>query len=133
MNLHNLSKQVQEISQRRIQYPVKHLGWEILQKKLSAETCQVFSQETTSKFFDRFLKTPLVVVRSVHIWSFVRSNFPAFGLNTERYGVSLRIQSECWKIKTRKTLNTDTFYALTRSKQVIVSTRGKRLMFAKII
>ena len=28
--------------------------------------------------------------------------FPAFGLNTERYGVSLRIQSECGKIQTRK-------------------------------
>ena len=28
--------------------------------------------------------------------------FPAFGLNTERYFVSLLIQSECWKIRTRK-------------------------------
>ena len=28
--------------------------------------------------------------------------FIAFGLNTERYGVSLRIQSECGKIRTRK-------------------------------
>ena len=28
--------------------------------------------------------------------------FPAFGLNTERYGVSLRIESECRKIRTRK-------------------------------
>ena len=28
--------------------------------------------------------------------------FPAFGLNTERYFVSLRIQSECRKIRTRK-------------------------------
>ena len=28
--------------------------------------------------------------------------FHAFGLNTERYGVSLRIQSECRKIRTRK-------------------------------
>ena len=28
--------------------------------------------------------------------------FPVFGLNTERYGVSVRIQSECGKIRTRK-------------------------------
>ena len=28
--------------------------------------------------------------------------FPTFALNTERYGVSLRIQSECGKIWTRK-------------------------------
>ena len=29
--------------------------------------------------------------------------FPGFGLNTERYGVSLRIQSEYGKMRTRKT------------------------------
>ena len=39
--------------------------------------------------------------------------FPAFGLNTERYGVSHRIQSECGEIPTRKTPNTDTFHAVT--------------------
>ena len=38
--------------------------------------------------------------------------FPAFGLNTERYSVSLHIQSECGKIRTRITPNTDTFYAV---------------------
>ena len=41
-------------------------------------------------------------------WSY----FPAFGLNTERYRVSLRIQSECGKIRTRITPNTDTFHAV---------------------
>ena len=39
-------------------------------------------------------------------------HFPAFGLNTERYGVSLRIQSECRKMRTRTTPNTDTFYVV---------------------
>ena len=29
--------------------------------------------------------------------------FPAFGLNMDRYGVSLRIQSKCWKMRTRIT------------------------------
>ena len=38
--------------------------------------------------------------------------FPAFGLSTKRYRVSLCIQSECLKIQTRKTQNTDTFHAL---------------------
>ena len=32
----------------------------------------------------------------------------------ERYGVSLRIQSECGKIRTRITSNTDAFYAVIR-------------------
>ena len=38
--------------------------------------------------------------------------FPEFGLNTERYGVSPRIQSECWKMRTRITPNTDNFHAV---------------------
>ena len=38
--------------------------------------------------------------------------FPAFGQNTERHGVSLCIQFKCWKIRTRKTPNTDTFYSV---------------------
>ena len=36
------------------------------------------------------------------------SVFSAFRLNMGRYGVSLRIQSECGKIRTRITPNTDT-------------------------
>ena len=51
-------------------------------------------------------------VKSAHIRSYPGPYFPAFGLNTERYGVSLRIQSECEKIRTRITPNTDTFHAV---------------------
>ena len=36
-------------------------------------------------------------VKSVRIRSYSGLHFPAFGLNTERDGVSLRIQSECGK------------------------------------
>ena len=39
--------------------------------------------------------------------------FPAFGLDTERY--SVRIQSKCSKMLTRKTVNTDTFHAVLPS------------------
>ena len=48
-------------------------------------------------------------MKNVRIQSFSGPYFPAFGLNTERYGVHLRIQSECMKMWTRKTPNTDTF------------------------
>ena len=51
-------------------------------------------------------------VKKVFIWSYSGPHFPAFGLNTERYSVSIRIQSEFGKIRTRITLNTDTFYAV---------------------
>ena len=51
-------------------------------------------------------------VKNVHIRSFSGLYFPAFGLNTERYGVSLHIHPKCGKIGTRKTPNTDTFHAV---------------------
>ena len=38
--------------------------------------------------------------------------FPAFGLNTERYKVSLHIQSECGKYGSEKTPYLDTFHAV---------------------
>ena len=51
-------------------------------------------------------------VKSVCIRSFSGSYFPTFGLNTERYGAYLRIESECGKIQTRKTPNTHTFHVV---------------------
>ena len=54
-------------------------------------------------------------VKSVHIRSFFGPYFPTFGLNVERYSVSLRIQSECGKIRTRKNRNIDTFHAVFRT------------------
>ena len=54
-------------------------------------------------------------VKSVCIQSYSGPCFPAFGMNAERCGISLRIQSECGKIRTRITPNTDTFRAVERS------------------
>ena len=51
-------------------------------------------------------------VKSVRIRRFYGPYFPAFELNTERYFLSLRIQSECGKIRNRKIPNMDTFYAV---------------------
>ena len=51
-------------------------------------------------------------MKSVPIRSYSDPHFSGFGLNTERYLVSLRIQSECDKMPTRITLNTDTFYVV---------------------
>ena len=48
-------------------------------------------------------------VKSVRVQSYSCPYFPEFGLNTERHEVSLHIQSECGKIRTRITPNTDTF------------------------
>ena len=51
-------------------------------------------------------------MKCVRIWSYSGPHFPAFGLNTERYFISLRIQFECGKMLARTTWNTDTFYAV---------------------
>ena len=48
-------------------------------------------------------------MKSVRIRSYSGPHFPAFGLNTERYFVSLRIQSECGELPTRITPNMDPF------------------------
>ena len=62
-------------------------------------------------------------VKSIRIWSYSRPYLPAFGLDTARYGVSLRIQSECRKIRTRITPNTDTFHAVSVMKLLREVTR----------
>ena len=51
-------------------------------------------------------------VKSVRIRSFSDPYFPRFKLITGRYSISLRIQSESGKMRTRKTPNTDTFHAV---------------------
>ena len=51
-------------------------------------------------------------VKTVCIRSCSGPYFSVSRLNTERYGVSLRIQCECRKIPTRKTPNTDAFHTV---------------------
>ena len=50
-----------------------------------------------------------------NIQRFYGPYFPAFGLNKETYSVSLRIQSLCGKVRTRKTPNMDTSHAVLLS------------------
>ena len=81
-------------------------------------------QSRSPRHFYREGCSVLHYVKSVRIDSYSGPYFPAFGLNTERYAVSLRIQSECGKIQTRIIPNTDTFYALlyTNCEQGFVTT-----------
>ena len=55
-------------------------------------------------------------VKSIRIRSYSDPHFPALGLNTERHSVSLRIQSECGKMRTRVTPNTENFQAVSLTK-----------------
>ena len=54
-------------------------------------------------------------VKNVQMQSFSGPCFPAFGLNTDIYSVNLRIQSKYGKIRTRKILYLDNFYAVPLS------------------
>ena len=63
-------------------------------------------------------------VKSAHIRSFSGPYFPAFELNTERYGISLHIQYKCGKIRTRKTPNTHTFYTVLFLKVYLVNAKS---------
>ena len=56
-------------------------------------------------------------VKSIRIWNYSGPYFPLFGLNTERYGVSLHIQSECGKMRFRTNTNTDTFHAVNNKRE----------------
>ena len=68
-------------------------------------------------------------MKRVCIRSYSGPYFPAFGLNTERYGVSRRSQSECGKIRTTITLNTDTFFALMKAFIKGLEQEGLRLIY----
>ena len=81
---------------------------------LIEETCLKCSQHlflTALIYFEHSFLTHSV--KSVRIQSYSGPHFPAFGLNTERYSVSLCTQSECGKMRTRITPNTETFCAVT--------------------
>ena len=74
-------------------------------------------------------------MKSVRIRSYSGPHFPVFGLNVERYSVSLRIQSECGKMQARITPNTDTFYVaqiilIMANILVIGSERVKELLIS---
>ena len=53
-------------------------------------------------------------VKSVRIKSYSGPHFPEFGQNMGRPSVSLRIQSKCRKIRTRKTPSMGTSYAVIK-------------------
>ena len=64
-------------------------------------------------------------LKSVRIRSYSGPYFSAFGVNMERYGAFLHIQSECGKIRTRITPNTDTFHLVEDIKKTTLLTLTK--------
>ena len=72
-----------------------------------------FKDKVNLKRSDKYIAlSNLHCVKNVRIWSYSGLYSLALELNTVRYSVSLRIQSEWGKIHTRITPNMDTFYAV---------------------
>ena len=86
-----------------------------------------------SKVFSPGLEHPTIFkillhshcVKSVRIRSYSGPYFPAFGLNTEGYEVSFRVQSKCGKIQIRITPTKDTFYAVSLISNLLTASSKK--------
>ena len=87
---------------------------------MSSEICKEYREYLYLSYALRG-KCPLFerihCVKSARVRNYSGRHFPAFGLNTERYFVSLRIKSEYGKMRTRITPNTGTFHAVYSFKQ----------------
>ena len=97
-----------QVFQTHVLDPVNICDKSVLLIQLTASN---FSKKALSEMLRKVINTHLV--QSVRIRSFSGPYFPEFGLNMERYSVSLRIQSKCGKIRSRKAPNTDSFHAMT--------------------
>ena len=69
----------------------------------------------------RWNRWPLLLREKCPYSEFFWPVFSRFGLNRERYYISLRIHSEGGKIGTKKTLNMNTFHAASSSKVIVQS------------
>ena len=103
----------------------KYLWHEIFLRSCTCASSFVFEKKNQKKqqvflkeIFFIFRKKHVQYLKSVLTRSYPGQHFPALGLNTEKYGVSLRIQSECGKTRTRITSNRDTFYAVVLTKGI---------------
>ena len=72
-------------------------------------------------------------VQSACVQSYSGPYFTAFGPNKEIYFVFLRIQSECGKIRTKISPNTDTFYAVKRCPKLDLNTSSTHTMIAQSV
>ena len=75
-------------------------------------TSSIFSSTSLSSSNKLSVLFNLNCVKSVRIRSYSGQHFPTFGQNKGRYGISHRIQSECRKMRTRITPNTDTSHTV---------------------
>ena len=81
--------------------------------------------------YDKIIITHTHYLKKYLIRSYSIQHFPAFRLNTERNSASLRSHSECGKMQTRITPNTDSFHAVTDKKYNKMSKKNYFLYFVE--
>ena len=97
---------------------------------LKRNISQTFEISSCKKSF----RSVYYCVKSVRIRSYSGLCIPAFGLNTERYGVRSVFNLNVGKIRTRLTPNMDTFYAVYITDTTFFEERErntKKLVFQK--
>ena len=97
----------------------KGVRWSFVKKFFSNKI--TVSRSSFRGVFQRYISKYLIgIIRKIYFLILSKkcpylelfwSVFSCIGLNTERYGVSLRIQHECRKMRTRITPDTNTFHA----------------------
>ena len=81
-----------------------------------------------SKFYSNvYFSRGTHCVKSLRIRSYSSPHFPAYGLNTERYGVPFLIQYKWGKTRTRITPNMDIFYSVTLLHTLLHAKNSRKL------
>ena len=95
-------------------------GWCTCNHQINLEV-YCFRESSSGKFLCEANVKPKILsklswtshcIKGVCIRNYSGPHFSAFGLNTERYRLSLRSHSKCGKMRTKITPNTGTFYAV---------------------
>ena len=116
---HNFSEKVKDFNKVRKRY-CNSKGFHFIDYSSADENRLNQSLLDLSRYGNRLFSKNIHCVKTAGIRSYsslyflfcIVCIFVSFGPNTDRYGVSLHIQSECGKIRTRITPNTDPFHAV---------------------
>ena len=108
-----ISKQSHHLQTIRLKLPHTRLTWTKTKKATDIKPYwrNYYHRTQRASFFSTF-SLQVHCVKNVRIWSFSGPYFPAFGLNKQRYFVSLCIQSKFGKMWSRKTPNMGPFHAV---------------------
>ena len=118
---HKKSFNDQQYSQRRqfqvMRIPKGKFRCNSQTEMVSSEECHTLLKHLKKVFF--MFVSKVCLYENCPYLEFFQTFFREFRLNTEKYSVSLCIQSKCEKTRTNETPSTETFHAALASKKCI--------------